>query len=473
MFLVRRVIVILILIIFALNLRVPGISISKHSIKIVGPEERVNLDEDADTIVFHRLPGSDTLQIFKRRGKIILLFNDTAEETVTIRHSPFTFSPSDTLFIPAENIKIKEIRINNKPIDYNMINLKDSVMIVVPLQYGDNKIFLSGLISGREIDTTLFCFRNRKFYKIAVISSRVSPFFKALRFYTYRHPEYKFKFYLMNHGVIIELNDFYVNKMRTVKHLEADFWVVYGLKALKNFPEIQEKCVLILSPEDGRYIKLDSFKIHFQDTIYTLKEAGIVWKNLNLKKVIARSSVLGNYPVAGISGNNIAILTIPDLWEIQKSSPLFLNRMLTTLFSYVAVPKIKLIQNLNKLYIILSPPPQENQYLKIKIDGKPYYGLLEFPGIIPLPELSPGDHQLFIEIRNNNTTLFSKDIDFSFQKKITSKVYEVEKINRIPSEGLYIKKGFIEARQNIIFIFLTFSFIFLTWIFEKLQEVTS
>jgi len=106
MFLVRRVIVILILIIFALNLRVPGISISKHSIKIVGPEERVNLDEDADTIVFHRLPGSDTLQIFKRRGKIILLLNDTAEETVTIRHSPFTFSPSDTLSIPAENIKI-------------------------------------------------------------------------------------------------------------------------------------------------------------------------------------------------------------------------------------------------------------------------------------------------------------------------------------------------------------------------------
>ncbi|MCD6131661.1 MAG: hypothetical protein J7J61_06125, partial [Candidatus Hydrothermae bacterium] len=248
MFLVRRVIVILILIIFALNLRVPGISISKHSIKIVGPEERVNLDEDADTIVFHRLPGSDTLQIFKRRGKIILLLNDTAEETVTIRHSPFTFSPSDTLSIPAENIKIKEIRINNKPIDYNMINLKDSVMIVVPLQYGDNKIFLSGVISGREIDTTLFCFRNREFYKIAVISSKVSPFFKALRFYTYRHPEYKFRFYLINRGAIIELNDFYVNKMRTVKHPEADFWVVYGLKALKNFPEIQEKCVLILSP---------------------------------------------------------------------------------------------------------------------------------------------------------------------------------------------------------------------------------
>ncbi|MCD6131220.1 MAG: hypothetical protein J7J61_03840, partial [Candidatus Hydrothermae bacterium] len=130
-------------------------------------------------------------------------------------------------------------------------------------------------------------------------------------------------------------------------------------------------------------------------------------------------------------------------------------------------------QNLNKLYIILSPPPQENQYLKIKIDGKPYYGLLEFPGIIHLPELSPGNHQLFIEIRNNNTTLFSKDIDFSYQKKVTNEVYEVERINRIPSEGLYIKMGFIEARRNIIFILLAFSFILLTWIFEKLQEVTS
>ena len=471
MFLVRRVIVILILIIFALNLKLPGITINKHSIKIIGPEERVNLDEDADTIVFHRLPDPDTLKILQRRGKTILLLNSDIEKNVTIKYRPFTLSPYDTLFIPVENIKIKGIQINNKPIDYNVINLKDSVMIVVPLQYGDNKIFLSGVISGREIDTTLFCFRNREFYKIAVISSSISPLFKALRFYAYRYPEYKFRFYLISSGVIIELYDFYVNKMRTIKYPEADLWVVYGLKALKSFPEIQDKCLLILSPEDGRYIKMDSLKVHFQDTIYTVKEAGIVWRNLNLKKIVARSSVLGNYPAAGISENNIAILTIPDLWEMQKSNPLFLGRILTTLFSYVVIPKIKLKQNLNRLYIVLSPAPQENQYFKIKIDGKPYYGLLEFPGIIPLPELSPGNHQLFIEIRNNNTTLFSKDIDFSYQKTVTSKVYEVERISSIPPEGLYIKSGFIEARQNIIFIFLAFGFIFLTWIFEKLKEV--
>jgi len=446
---------------------------NKHSIKIVRSEEKVNIGESADTIVFHQLPGHDTLQALEKSGKTILLLSDSIPETITIKYRPFTFSPLDTIFLPSEDLEIKEIRRNDRPIKYNIIKVKDSAMIIVPLQYGDNKIYLDAIISGMKIDTTIFCFRNRKFYRVAVISSIISPFFKAFRFYSRQDPTYTFKFYLLTHGLFLELKEFDVIKKRQAELPEADFWVIYGLKTLKKFPGIQEKYMLILSPEDGKYITPDSIKIFFQDSIYTIKGAGITWRNLNLKKIIAKSGILGNYPIAGISGDNILVLTTPDLWAIQNSNPVLFNKMLKILLSHLAVPEIKFIQNQDKLYIVLSPLPQESQYVKINIDGKPYYGLLEFPGVIPLPELLPGKHELFIEVKNGTTTLVSQNIGFELKEHLFTETSRIKTISKIPQKGLYINTGFIEARRNIIFILLAFGFIFLTWIFEKLQEVTS